>query len=86
MSDLLKIARAARGDDWFRERVQAACALADVAYDGERMLYHVAQACVSAITVGDEQTVDTTGVPDEDIVQAVGSYAPQPTTSGEAVA
>lgn len=76
MSDLLKIARAARGDDWFRERVQAACALTDIQYDGPRMLYHVAQQVVAQITVDEQQTVDTTGVDDDDITAAVQAYTP----------
>lgn len=76
MSDLLKIARAAKGDDWFRERVQAACILTDVPYDGERMLYYVAQQVVTQITVDDQQTVDTSEVRDEDITAAVTAYTP----------
>lgn len=76
MSDLLKVARAARGDDWFRERVQAACILADVTYGGERMLYHVAQAVVADIQVDADQTVDTSVVRDEDITTAVQAYKP----------
>ena len=80
MSDLLKVARAARGDDWFRERVMAACILTDSPYAGERMLYHVAQAVVDQIQVDADQTVDTSGVRDEDITAAVTAYTPATTT------
>lgn len=76
MSDLLKVARATRGDTWFGERVRAACLLTDTTYDGERMLAHIAQACVGTISVDDMQTVDTSGVPDDDILAAIRSYTP----------
>lgn len=77
MSDLLKVARAVRGDDWFRERVMAACVLTDTKYAGDRMLYHVAQAVVADIEVDADQTVDTSHVHDEDITAAVAAYTPQ---------
>jgi hypothetical protein len=80
MSDLLKVARAARGDDWFKERVQAACILADLPFGGERILYHVAQAVVADIQVDADQTVDTSHVRDEDITAAVTAYTPATTT------
>ena len=83
MSDLLKVARTARGDDWFRERVMAACILTDTPYAGERMLYHVAQAVVEQIAVDENQTVDTSGVRDEDITAAVQAYTPPAVTEGD---
>ena len=75
MSDLLKIARAVDGDEWFPTRVRIACELAAVTYDRETLL-RVARACIDHITVDEFQTVDTSGVADEEIIAAVQDYTP----------
>ena len=75
-SSLLKIARAADGDDLFRMRVQIACELAGVEYS-RTVLLAVAQEVVDGITVDEAGTVTTTGVTDEAIESAVGSSQPQ---------
>lgn len=80
MSDLLKIARAVDGDDWFVTRVRIACDLQSVTYTRDVAL-RVAQACASAITLDQFQTVDTTGVSDDQITAAVQAYV-APTAPG----
>ena len=70
MSDLLKIARAVDGDEWFPVRVKIACELAGVPYGRERLL-QVASGCVEEIQVDEFQRVDTTGVQDDTITAAV---------------
>ena len=71
-SSLLKIARAADGDDLFRMRVQIACELASVEYSRD-VLLTVAQAVVDGITVDENGTVSTTGVTDEAIITAINT-------------
>ena len=81
MSDLMKIARAVDGDDWFCRRVQVACELAGVDYNRPTLL-RVAQAVVGGITLSgdDGLTVDTSGVTDEAIIAAVEAES---TSGGE---
>ena len=71
-SDLLKIARAADGDDLFRMRVQIACELAGVEYS-RTVLLTVAQAVVDGIAVDENGTVSTTGVDDAAIITAINT-------------
>ena len=71
-SSLLKIARAADGDDLFRMRVQIACELASVEYS-RTVLLTVAQAVVDGIAVDEMGTVTTTGVTDEAIITAINT-------------
>ena len=74
MSDLLKIARAVDGDEWFPVRVKIACELAGVTYDRETLL-QLARACVEEIQVDEFQRVDTDGVQDDTITAAVTTLA-----------
>ena len=69
MSDLLKIARAVDGDEWFPVRVKIACELAGVPYDRE-VLLQVACACVNEIQLDKFQRVDADGVRDATISAA----------------
>ena len=71
-SSLLKIARAADGDDLFRMRVQIACELAGVEYARD-VLLTVAQAVVDGIAVDENGTVSTTGVDDAAIITAINT-------------
>ena len=71
-SSLLKIARAADGDDLFRMRVQIACELAGVEYS-RTVLLTVAQAVVDGIAVDENGTVSTTGVDDAAIITAINT-------------
>ena len=72
VSNLLKIARAVGAGGEFAMRVEAACMLAGVVYAPD-LLWKVAAACADGITLGGEDgmKVDTTGVTDEQITQAV---------------
>jgi hypothetical protein len=79
-SNLLKIARAVDGDDLFAMRVKIACELKKITYSRD-VLLTVAQAVADHITVDDAGAVDTTGVPDEAIIDAL----PAATQTGEAV-
>ena len=71
-SSLLKIARAADGDDLFRMRVQIACELAGVEYS-RTVLLTVAQEVVDGIAVDENGTVSTTGVDDAAIITAINT-------------
>lgn len=73
MSDLLKIARAVDGDEWFSVRVKIACELGGVPYS-RNVALRVARACTNNIDVDEFQRVDTSAVPDEDIEAAVAAY------------
>lgn len=76
MSDLLKIARAVRGDDFFSERVRVACDLAGAPFDAA-LLTRVARAVVDHIELSGEDglTVSTAAVTDEEIIAAVGGQS-----------
>jgi hypothetical protein len=69
-SNLLKIARAVDGDDFFAMRVKISCELGDIPYTRD-VLLTVAQAVADAITVDDAGAVSTSGVTDEAIIAAL---------------
>lgn len=73
-SNLLKVSRAVRGDDWFVERIKIACVLQGVDYS-ERLAMQVASAVVDHIDVDENMTVSTHRVTDTEIEAAVISLA-----------
>lgn len=81
MSNLLKVVRAVRGDDWFVERIRAACVLAGVDYT-ERLAMQVAADVVDDIDIDEDFAVSTSGVSDSTIIDALASIT-QPTQERE---
>lgn len=81
MSNLLKVARAVRGDDWFVERIRAACILAGVDYT-ERLAMQVAAAVADDIDIDADLAVSTSRVSDSAITDALASIT-QPTQERE---
>lgn len=76
MSDLMKISRLVNGDDFFKMRVEAACWSQNVDFT-ESVLKHVAadETVLSAASMDEYGTIDSSEVPDSAILAAVGSLA-----------
>lgn len=70
---LTKAARAVNGDDWFIERVQAACDLAGTTYT-KHLGITVAMAVHESIVVATDMSVNAFSVTDEAIIAAVQAY------------
>lgn len=83
MSDLLKIARAVDGDDFFIQRIKIACEIKGKPYCRD-LAIQVARDHPGGITLGDahSMTVDTTGVTDSDIFATVDEWD-QPCTDAD---
>ncbi len=75
MPPLLKMKRAIDGDDFFAGRVEMACELTGKTFS-RKLLMFVAAAVVDDIELSGEDgtTVNTFGVSDEDIVDAVTAF------------
>lgn len=78
-SNLLKIALATGNDERFMLRIKIACQLAGISYD-DHNITQVTNAVVDSIALnGDDfMVVDTSGVTDEQIMNAARALVPTP--------